>query len=163
MKEAIRRRALELGFDACGFTDPAPPDTAAHFRTTQNSSSAYGCYGEATPGASTDARGVYGICDPADYYGYGVYADGGYMCVYGKCTHAAPGNTAFGVYGSASGGSTNYGVYYSGGLGGSGSKSAIVRTEEGPMAVYCQESPENWFEDFGSGQIRVSRRCSAGR
>ena len=33
----------------------------------------------------------------------------------------------------------------------------IVRTEEGPMAVYCQESPENWFEDFGSGEIRRGR------
>jgi hypothetical protein len=131
--------------------------TAARFITTQNSSSAYGCFGMADPVVEVDGRGVYGICDPADYYGYGVHGDGGYMGVYGTCTHAATGHTAYGVYGSASGGTTNYGVYYSGGLGGSGSKSAIVRTEEGPRALYCQESPENWFEDFGSGEIRGGR------
>ncbi len=46
-----------------------------------------------------------------------------------------------------------YGVYYSGGLGGSGTKSAVIRTSSGPRAVYCQESPEVWFEDFGGGEI----------
>jgi hypothetical protein len=131
--------------------------TAAHFLTTQSSSSAYGCLGQASPGANIDAKGVYGLCDPADFYGYGVYGDGGYHGVHGQCIHSTTGHTAIGVYGYASGGTNNYGVYYSGGLGGSGSKSAIVRTEEGPMAVYCQESPENWFEDFGSGEIRRGR------
>ncbi|KPL18026.1 MAG: hypothetical protein AMJ92_09960 [candidate division Zixibacteria bacterium SM23_81] len=131
--------------------------TAAHFVTSENSSSAYGCYAVAAPGDITDAKGVYAVCDPADYYGYGVYGSGGYQGVYGACLHAATGHTAYGVYGYASGGTTNYGVYYSGGLGGSGSKSAIVRTEEGPKAVYCQESPENWFEDFGTGAIYDGR------
>ncbi|MBN2543790.1 hypothetical protein JXI42_13095 [bacterium] len=66
----------------------------------------------------------------------------------------AANDECYGVYGSASGGdAANFGVYYSGGLGGSGSKLAIVRTEEGPRGVYCQESPENWFEDFGSAVI----------
>ena len=32
MKEAIRQRALELGFDACGFTSAAPPESTGHFR-----------------------------------------------------------------------------------------------------------------------------------
>ncbi len=32
MKEAIRRRALELGFDACRFTSAEPPVSAAHLR-----------------------------------------------------------------------------------------------------------------------------------
>lgn len=49
--------------------------------------------------------------------------------------------------------SYGYGVYYVGGLGGSGEKNAIVRTSKGPVAVYCQESPENWFEDFGEGKL----------
>jgi hypothetical protein len=49
--------------------------------------------------------------------------------------------------------SYGYGVYYVGGLGGSGTKSAIVRTSKGPVALYCQESPENWFEDFGEGRL----------
>jgi epoxyqueuosine reductase len=32
MKEAIRQRARELGFDVCGFTSAAPPASAPHFR-----------------------------------------------------------------------------------------------------------------------------------
>ena len=50
-----------------------------------------------------------------------------------------------------------YGVHYSGGLGGSGTKSAIIRTSTGPREVYCQESPEVWFEDFGGGEIHNGR------
>jgi len=36
-----------------------------------------------------------------------------------------------------------------------GSKSAVVPVEKGQkmVALYAQESPENWFEDFGSGQL----------
>lgn len=32
MKEEIRRLALELGFDSCGFTHAAPPESAEHFQ-----------------------------------------------------------------------------------------------------------------------------------
>ena len=32
MKEKIRQRALELGFDGCRFTTAAPPDHAAEFQ-----------------------------------------------------------------------------------------------------------------------------------
>lgn len=56
-----------------------------------------------------------------------------------------------GVYGKHDG--SGYGVYFSGQFGGSGTKSAIVRVSEGPVALYCQESPECWFEDFGSDQL----------
>jgi len=64
-----------------------------------------------------------------------------------------------GVFGSASGGTGvygyggTYGVYYSGGLAGSGPKSCVVKTSQGPTLLYCQESPENLFEDFGNGQL----------
>jgi len=34
-----------------------------------------------------------------------------------------------------------------------GTKSAIVATNSGNRALYCQESPEIWFEDFGEGQL----------
>jgi hypothetical protein len=54
-------------------------------------------------------------------------------------------------------GTNSYGVYYSGGLGGSGSKSCIVKTSQGPTEMYCQESPECWFEDFGEGRLRHGR------
>jgi hypothetical protein len=114
------------------------------------------------------------VCTAADNYGYGVYGKGGFVGVRGYLSQtgqhfknyygvsgfaglSGSDGMACGVYGCGSGGVSHYGVYYSGGLGGSGSKSAIVRTEEGPKAVYCQESPENWFEDFGSGQIHGGR------
>ena len=140
----------------------------------------YGVYGandngDAVAGiasrASTDDYGVYGTCNVSDYYGYGGYFRGGYYGNYcyvsatgtsfyygvrGYSSSSALGNN-YGVYGygnnTGSSGTDYWGVYYSGGLGGSGSKSAIVRTEEGPKAVYCQESPEMWFEDFGSAKI----------
>ena len=50
-------------------------------------------------------------------------------------------------------GSGHYGVYSQGDFGCSDTKSSIVRTESGPRELYCLESPENWFEDFGSGII----------
>ncbi len=57
------------------------------------------------------------------------------------------------MYGEAPAGSDNYGVYASGNLTCTGTKAATVKTEDGPKELYCQESPENWFEDFGSGVI----------
>lgn len=36
----------------------------------------------------------------------------------------------------------------------SGSKNAVVKVDNGEYrSVYCQESPEVWFEDFGEGQL----------
>ncbi len=34
-----------------------------------------------------------------------------------------------------------------------GTKMAVVPTSRGMTELYCQESPEVWFEDFGSGQL----------
>jgi hypothetical protein len=56
-----------------------------------------------------------------------------------------------GVYGYADWG---YGVYSSGSLGMTGAATAIVGTHDyGWRQVYAVESPGNWFEDFGSGQL----------
>lgn len=79
--------------------------------------------------------------------------------------------TRFRIYNVSSGGSAlwdsgnrnvtvsgGYGVYYSGGLAGTGPKPCVVKTSQGPTLMYCQESPENWFEDFGEGQV-VNGRC----
>jgi hypothetical protein len=54
-------------------------------------------------------------------------------------------------------GTTGSGVYFSGGLAGTGTKSCIVKTSQGPTLLYCQESPENWFEDFGEAQLSAGR------
>jgi hypothetical protein len=42
-----------------------------------------------------------------------------------------------------------------GNLGCTGSKSAIVPVDDGKrqVALYAVEAPQNWFEDFGSGQL----------
>ncbi len=115
---------------------------------------------------SSDRYGVYGSCDNTSYYGYGGYFQGGWYGVrgtasvsgtssrYGVYGYASGGDTHYGIYGyGSSTGSTYYGVYFSGGLAGSGTKSGMVRTPDGPKLVYCQESPENWFEDFGTHTI----------
>ena len=69
--------------------------------------------------------------------------------VYGRTS----GSGSAGVWGMAFGGSDRFGVYYSGGLAGTGTKSCVVKTSKGPTLLYCQESPENWFEDFGEGEL----------
>ncbi|MCU0611876.1 MAG: hypothetical protein MUE60_08825 [Candidatus Eisenbacteria bacterium] len=64
---------------------------------------------------------------------------------------ATTGNS-FGVFGSCISASA-FGVFASGDLGASGTKSAVVRTSQGPTRLYCQESTECWFEDFGFGRL----------
>ncbi|MCK5832149.1 hypothetical protein KAH81_00600 [bacterium] len=123
---------------------------AIHGESDANYDFQYGVYGRAnTPGSASNyyAYGVYGYADVND--GAASTDD-----AWGVRGSAYADDVAYGVYGYAfSGATTYYGVYYSGGLGGTGTKSAIVRTEDGPKTVYCQESPGNWFEDFGSGVI----------
>ncbi|MEO0101858.1 MAG: hypothetical protein ABIK84_05595 [candidate division WOR-3 bacterium] len=105
--------------------------------------------------SSTAAYGVFGRA-----YNYGVYGYSDYwMGVYG---YAAYDDAVEGYYNGTSSswagvrgrrGSYGYGVYFEGGLAGTGTKSCLVRTTKGPVALYCQESPENWFEDFGEGKL----------
>jgi len=61
-----------------------------------------------------------------------------------------PGVGVFGSTSSASG----FGVYYSSGLAGTGTKSAVVNTQDhGWRLLYAVESPQNWFEDFGQATL----------
>jgi hypothetical protein len=156
-------------------------DTSPGAQLEVKSTDNYVLRSEHTGTATVDAMAVYGKSTPADYYGIGGYFQGGYQGVsgrvsatgassytgvYGSATTSGAGGSKYGVSGTAtglgsnygvrgyaSGGTTNYGVYYSGGLGGSGSKSCVVKTSQGPTLLYCQESPENWFEDFGEGTL----------
>jgi hypothetical protein len=114
---------------------------------------------------SADYYGVYGSTNNTPFYGYGVGAVGGYMGVNAAATLAGSGNR-YGVYGNAGGGTANigiygtasgtnaYGVYAAGNFTCSGTKAATVKTPDGPKELYSQESPENWFEDFGKGTIQ---------
>jgi hypothetical protein len=119
-------------------------------------------------GFSTTGTGVYGSGSSQGVYGFGgafgggsgVFgeSDGGGAGVYGQNTNRSGvwghSDSDKGVYGHST---TGTGVYYSGGLAGTGTKSCIVKTSKGPTLLYCQESPENWFEDFGQGTLANGR------
>jgi hypothetical protein len=75
---------------------------------------------------------------------YGVRGEGPNLGVSGYS------DTGIGVHGQGS----ICGVYYQGGLAGTGTKSAIVATEDYAWRhLYAVESPELWFEDFGTAQM----------
>jgi hypothetical protein len=112
--------------------------------------------------------GVQGLSQSPS--GVAVYASaaattGSTIGVYGQ-TQSPSGISVYG-YASASTGTTygvvgatlstsGYGVYYVGGLAGTGTKSAIVDTQDyGWRALYAVESPQNWFEDFGQATLNA--------
>jgi len=155
----------------------SPSGVAVYGYNAAESGSTEGVYGivESSEGRAVvgwaqsttgDARGVYGRSDAQSgfgVYGYSNQTTGISVGVYGESESSlGDGVTGYcpnvGVMGVTSIPTTGLGVYYSGGLGGSGSKSCIVKTSQGPTYMYCQESPENWFEDFGEGQL-IDGRC----
>jgi hypothetical protein len=102
----------------------------------QQNGSGYGVYGGAPSGygvvgSSTTGTGVWGQSDIV----YGVY---------GTSTNG------IGVVGSG----LAYGLFAYGNTGATGTKSALVPAENGiHRTLYCLESPECWFEDFGSATL----------
>ncbi len=103
--------------------------------------------------ASSQGRGLLGYASNSGGTAYGVQGSSSSSLgrgVYGLVS--ATSGTTYGVYGETSS-PAGYGVYYSGGLAGTGAKSCVVKTSRGPTLMYCQESPENWFEDFGKGTL----------
>jgi flagellar biosynthesis GTPase FlhF len=101
-------------------------------------------FGSGVRGRATATTGTnYGVL------GQSASIDG--RGVFGKATSNA--GWTYGVYGQSLSTTFGYGVYSSGDFGASGSKSCIVKTSKGPTRLYCQESPEVWFEDFGESQL----------
>ena len=105
-------------------------------------------YGIWTQGAGSSAStATYGIF--SDAYNTStatVYA--GYFSAEDNGT-----GTKYGVYSYAST-SEGYAGYFAGDMTATGTKSAAVKVDNGEYRMlYCQESPENWFEDFGEGQM----------
>ena len=51
--------------------------------------------------------------------------------------------------------SGNWAVFGFGNIGATGTKSAVVPAGDGNghLTLYCVESPECWFEDFGSARL----------
>ena len=98
--------------------------------------------------------------------GIGVYATGDYtgvlgtgdtVGVHGRATSSG----GIGIDGEAYGGEGNYAGYFYGNVEVHGAftvyggpKSAAVDTKDyGTRTLYAVESPENWFQDFGTGQL----------
>ena len=107
--------------------------------TDLTSSSNYGVYGQVGDGTSvqTDFKAVVGISDNTnDFYGYGGYFEGEWCGVY--------------AYNPQENGDA---VYCSGDFSASGTKSCVMKTSQGPKALYCVESPENYFEDYGTAKL----------
>jgi hypothetical protein len=134
-----------------------------------NSSQIYAAVEGRNNATGTGSAGVAGFGDTSTGAAYGVYGRARSDGVYGVSTYwrgvegqadeddgvlgyySGTSSLYAGVYGARN--NDGYGVYYSGGLSGSGNKNCVMRTSRGPTALYCQESPENWFEDFGSGTL----------
>jgi hypothetical protein len=115
-----------------------------------HSSMGLGVYGEATA-MWGNTYGIYGLCNSPSgraVYGRSVALSGDSQGVFGDSWS----NTGIGVYGRNIS-SSGYGVYSSGNFAASGTKSCVVKTSQGPTLMYCQESPENWFEDVGRGEL----------
>ncbi len=126
-------------------------------------------------GSTAEAScGVYGISDDATG-GYGMIAIGNIgIQGEGNSTSAAnrgvigytsdySGGIDVGVFGQSVNTTADYAGYFSGDVRVindfwvGGSKSALLLAEDGYRAVYCQESPEIWFEDFGEGRLDKGR------
>lgn len=141
--------------------------------------SSFGMYGRSEHQGTGNSYGGYFLADTTGTgSSYGVRSVGsGFSsaATYGIASYAANRSTGY-VYGGFFeigdfGTGTRYAVYgkspvsgYAGYFDGHvritrnmtvvGTKSAAVKTDDDEYRlVYCQESPENWFEDFGEGQL----------
>jgi hypothetical protein len=139
-----------------------------------------GVYGEAdlgtgVQGVATSGTGVEGSSstgtgvDGGSSSGYGVLGES--TSNYGVIGVSATGNGVYGqvtttpqagVVGRTLDASGNWAIYGFGNIGATGTKSAVVPTEVAGeyVTLYCVESPECWFEDFGGatlvkGSVRV--------
>lgn len=109
--------------------------------------SGIGSSGTGASGSSTGGYGTEGISS-SSYGSVGVSASGN--GAYGQISADGQG----GVVGRQNDPSGNWAVYAYGNIGASGTKSAVVPgLGGGHVALYCIESPECWFEDFGSARI----------
>jgi hypothetical protein len=118
-------------------------------------------------GPSATGTGVYGLSANNGVVGlcHGTTGIG----VLGQTS----GTSAYGVYGRATAGGVGVfgdgnpwagvfsgGVYINGALTVTGAKSATVSHPDGSLRrLYCVESPESWFEDFGKGKLVDGTAC----
>ena len=101
--------------------------------------------------------GYAGVAGSADDSNAGVFynnSPSGWATLYARSDESSnSGNYVFYATGNHFGG--NCAIDVSGNLTCSGTKSAVVPVDGGArkVALYAVESPENWFEDFGSSKL----------
>lgn len=130
-----------------------------------NSAASYGVLGtsSAVAGLAGDAPAAFGVYgnsgSNAGVYGQSQSAAGvsGYSAT-GRGVQGISGGSGAGVYGHSSGGGLagqfDGPVVVNGSFSATGIKSAVVPHPDGmSRRVYCQESPEAWFEDFGESRL----------
>jgi hypothetical protein len=152
------------GVDGSG--DTVGVDGTGNTYGVRGSGGTYGVYGTGTNASS--GIGVYGNGDNDGIYGnsgnHGVWGQGGAYGVVGIGGIGMEGDTTtiggIGIQGIAYNGTGDYAglfrgnVQVNGNLTVSGTKSAVVNTKDyGNRTLYAVESPQNWFEDFGTGQL----------
>jgi hypothetical protein len=95
-------------------------------------------------GVSPGGTGVQGTSDSY----VGVLGTSGHIGVAGSSSSGT------GVYGET-GASSDYAIYGNGNFAVSGTKSAVVPAQDGRghLTLYCMESQECWFEDFGAARL----------
>lgn len=99
-----------------------------------------GGWGEIGTTINGYATGVYGTSVTYGVFGYantyGVVGESNYAGVYGK--------------------GPNYGVYSDGPVGTASTSAAVAALpDDRVVELYSMASPENWFEDFGSGSLKA--------
>jgi hypothetical protein len=112
-------------------------------------------------GSSTNGDGVHGnSTNGTAISGFTINGTGIYGSGYNGVTGYSNTTGGIGVYGDAYGDSGNFAGYFNGNVvvNGNqtvtGTKSAVVKTQDyGTRTLYAVESPENWFQDFGTGQL----------
>jgi hypothetical protein len=133
-----------------GGTTATTGDKAYGVWGTTDSTEGIGVLGEAlTTTASATAKGVWGKANSPDSVAVAASNSSTTGNAYGLVAEVPASNTA------------GFGIVCSGNFAASGAKSAAVPFPDGTRhLMYCVESPESWFEDFGrsdmiAGEARV--------
>jgi hypothetical protein len=106
--------------------------------------------GAGVEAVNTDSEGNGVVASAPDANGYGVLARG-QIAVY--AIGAGAGFDGYGVLASGS----SFGVYSNGNLAvaaGYTKSGVAVLPDDRAVLLYSMESPENWYEDFGSGRLQ---------
>jgi hypothetical protein len=165
------QNASDNGFGVSGIATSSSGDNTGVIGTT-DSTSGVGVYGVGVTGSALGGSvtfrpvGVWGDTTGNNGTGaavLGTIDDGiavaGYSAANSNATASFTNDTTShsGVVLAAHGGRVGGTCIFdaSGNLACNGSKSAVVPVDGGSrqVALYAVESPENWFEDFGSGQL----------